>query len=178
MSLLLQLTSAFLAGAILASAPTARGAGPGEVGIFKLQYESNRPKVNPSFDKSHGGYLGSGTGELQGKFVGQVAWDLYEEQSDPTLHRTQFVGWITNQDGSKIAFETTGYFIARENFTPQAGVTLIWDLTSAVYFSNASGQAYRQLAGQIGLLHGHVEIKGAGEQFIHTHHLLLPDKQR
>jgi len=70
MNLLLRLTSAPLADVIVASAPTARGAESGEVSLFKLQYESNKPKVNPSFDKSHGGYLGGGTGELQGKCLG------------------------------------------------------------------------------------------------------------
>lgn len=173
-----KLTTALLVGAILVSNPAAYGAEPGEIGLFKLRYESGKPKAAPSFDKSHGGYLGSGTGELQGELAGQVAWDLYEEQSNPTLHRTQFVGWITDKDGSKIAFETSGYFVPRQNFTPQADITELWDLTSAVYFSNASGQAYRKLAGQLGLWHGHVEIKGAEQQFIHSYHLLLPDAQR
>jgi hypothetical protein len=50
-------------------------------------------------------------------------------------------------------------------------------LTSAAYFFNASGQAYRQLAEHVGLWHGHVEISGAEDQFIHTYHLLIPDEQ-
>jgi hypothetical protein len=171
------LLPALLAGTLSVSIPAAQGAEPGEMGLFKLQYAPGKPKVNPSFGKGYGGYLGSGAGQLQGKFAGQVAWDLYEEQSNSTLHRTQFVGWITAEDGSKIAFETSGYFIPRKGFSPRDGVTEIWDLTSAVYFSNASGQAYRQLAEHVGLWHGHLEIRGAEDQFIHTYHLLIPDEQ-
>jgi hypothetical protein len=119
---------------------------------LELQYRSTMPRVMPSFDKSNGTYLGSGTGQAKGKLGGTVDWDLYEDQSVADLHRTQFVGQITTGDGSKVAFETTGYFV------PRPGNAQFWDLTSAVYFSHATGSAYQELNGTIGLWEGHVHI--------------------
>jgi hypothetical protein len=119
---------------------------------LELRYVPDTPRVAPGFDKSYGTYLGSGTGKAMGKLNGAVAWDLYEDQSAPELHRTQFVGRITAADGSTVAFETTGYFV------PRPGDSQFWDLTSAVFFSHATGNAQKALAGNIGLWQGHVHI--------------------
>ena len=74
---------------------TAEPAALAEYGVLELQYKEGMQRVVPSFEKSYGRYLGSGIGKLKGRLEGSVAWDLYEEQSEPKLHRTQFVGRIT-----------------------------------------------------------------------------------
>jgi hypothetical protein len=162
--------SVVLALAIGSSALAANAAPPSEFGLLKLQARLGMARVSPSFTMNYGRYLGSGTGDVSGKVKGAVAWDLYEEQSNSALHRTQFVGWITAQDGSKVAFETVGYFI------PRQGAKGIWDLTSAVYFSDATGEAYQALAGRIGLWQGHLEISEGDKKFVHTYHLFIPDQ--
>lgn len=69
-----------------------------------LQYQKNQSRIAPEFDKLRGRYLGSGTGVVSGEISGEIMWDLYEDQTDPQLHRTQFVGRIVAADGSSIAF--------------------------------------------------------------------------
>lgn len=138
-----------------------------EYGALELEYKDGMQRVVPSFEKSYGKYLGSGVGRLKGKLEGSVAWDLYEEQSDPKLHRTQFVGRITAPDGSAIDFETTGYFVPRREAGP------FWDLTSAIYFSHVRGEAYELLAGRVGLLEGHVQVVDAAT-YVHTYTVYFP----
>ena len=149
--LILVTVMSFLAVGISAS-QTATAAAPMEAGVFELRYKEGMQRVATAFDKSYGTYLGSGSGSISGQRNGDVVWDLYEDQSDPALHRTQFVGQITAPDGSKINFETTGYFI------PRKAEQQFWDLTSAIHFSDAKGGAYRDLDGRIGLWEGHVQI--------------------
>jgi hypothetical protein len=147
-------------------APPAMSAGLIEYGLFQGKYESGMKRVVPSFKKAHGRYLGSGGGEITGKVSGSVAWDLYEEQSDPAVHVTQFVGRLTAPDHSKIDFETTGFFV------PRQADKAFWDLTSAIRFYGAEGQAYRDLAGKIGVWEGAVHI--AGDNFVHTYKIFVP----
>jgi hypothetical protein len=147
-------------------APPAMSADLIEYGLFKSKYESGMKRVVPSYKKNYGKYLGSGAGEMTGKISGSVAWDLYEEQSDPAVHRTQFVGRITAPDNSKIDFETTGFFI------PRQADQSFWDLTSAIRLYDAKGQTYRDLAGKIGAWEGAVHI--AGDNFIHTYKVYVP----
>jgi hypothetical protein len=142
-----------------------------EQGILQLHYKKGMHRTSPAFKKNYGEYLGSGTGTIRGKVRGSVVWDLYEEQSDPNLHRTQFVGRITASDGSVVSFETSGYFI------PRSGDEHYWDLTSAIYFADANGAAYQRLAGRIGLWEGHVDIRSDRDgdgTFSHTYRLYLP----
>ena len=139
-------------------------------GVLQLHYKEGMHRIAPTFKKNYGEYLGSGTGEITGKVNGSVVWDLYEEQSDPKLHRTQFVGRITSSDGSTLSFEATGYFI------PRAGDEHYWDLTSAIYFIDAKGVAYQELARRIGLWQGNVHIRtdaDAHTTFSHTYTLYL-----
>jgi hypothetical protein len=141
-----------------------------EYALLQLQYKQGMQRIAPAFNKYYGKYLGSGMGTVTGKVKGSVVWDLYEEQSDPNLHRTQFVGHITSSDGSTVSFETAGYF------TPRSGDDHYWDLTSAVYFMDARGTAYQELAGRLGLWQGHVDIRTGlnGETtFSHTYGLYL-----
>ena len=145
-----------------------------EYALLQLQYKSGMQRISPSFSKNYGKYLGSGTGTLTGKVNGSVVWDLYEEQSDPNLHRTQFVGRITSSDGSTVSFETIGYFI------PRSGDEHYWDLTSAVYFVDARGTAYQGLAGRLGLWQGRVDIRTGHDgdtTFSHTYSLYLLPSQ-
>jgi hypothetical protein len=146
--------------------PLAMSAGLTEYALLQGKYESGMQRVVLFFNKNHGKYLGSGAGEITGKVSGSVAWDLYEEQSDSAVHVAQFVGRITAPDHSKIDFETTGFFVPR-----QADKTF-WDLTSAIRFYDAQGQAYRDLAGKIGVWEGAVHI--AGENFVHTYKIYVP----
>jgi hypothetical protein len=143
---------AVLAVTVAAGVANAAPDQPMPYATLELRYVPDTPRVAPGFDKSYGTYLGSGTGKAMGKLNGTVAWDLYEEQSAPELHRTQFVGRITAADGSTVAFETTGYFV------PRPGDPQFWDLTSAVFFSHATGSAPKTLAGSIGLWQGYVHI--------------------
>lgn len=159
--------TAVLAIAIWVFSPVAMPAALAEHGVLELQYKEGMQRVVPSFEKNYGKYLGSGVGELKGALKGSVVWDLYEEQSDPRLHRTQFVGRITAPDGSEIDFETTGYFI------PRQGDAHFWDLTSATHFSDAKGKTYRRLAGRVGLLEGYVHVVDAST-YVHTYTLYFP----
>lgn len=156
-----------LAMAIWIFSSAAMPAALAEYGVLELQYKPGMQRVVPSFEKSYGKYLGSGVGKLESKLESSVAWDLYEEQSDPKLHRTQFVGRITAPDGSTIDFETTGYFIPRQGDSP------LWDLTSAIYFSHAKGETYWRLAGRVGLLQGYVHVVDA-DTYVHTYTLYFP----
>jgi len=137
--------------------------------MLELRYVPDTPRVVPGFDKSYGAYLGSGTGEARGKLSGTVAWDLYEDQTAPDLHRTQFVGRIAPGDGGTIAFETTGYFI------PRSGDQQFWDLTSVVFFSQVTGGPPHPLAASIGLWHGHVQIVDPNT-YVHRYTIYLPEK--
>jgi len=156
---------------IVGYAPAAWSDTLAEQGILQLHYQKGLQPIAPSFKKNYGKYLGSGTGSITGKVQGSVVWDLYEEQSDPNLHRTQFVGRIASSDGSVVFFETSGYFI------PRSGDDHYWDLTSAIYFADAKGAAYRGLARRIGLWQGHVDIRTGPDgdtTFSHTYSLYLP----
>ncbi len=162
-----------LAVAILGYSPQTWAAALAESAVFHLvahpEDKESTQRVAPGFKKSYGKYLGSGTGDITGMVSGSVVWDLYEEQSDPKLHRTQFVGRITSSDGSTVSFETTGYF------TPRLGGEH-WDLTSAVYFSDAKGAAYRELVHRIAPWQGHVDIRtdaDAHTTYSHTYTLYL-----
>jgi hypothetical protein len=135
-----------------------------EEGVLQLQYKEGMQRTMPSFNKNYGKYLGSGTGTISGKLNGSAVWDLYEEQSDPKLHRTQFVGRITSSHGSTVSFETSGYFIPRESDGHH------WDLTSAIYFTDAKDAAYQSLSGKIGLLQGDVDVR----TYSHTYRLYIP----
>ena len=166
--------AAVLAVAILGYSPLIWAAALAESAVFHLvahpESKESTQRVAPSFKKNYGKYLGSGTGDVKGIVNGSVVWDLYEEQSNPKLHRTQFVGRITSSDGSTASFETTGYF------TPRPGDEPYWDLTSAVYFSDTKGAAYHELAHRIGLWQGHVEIltdADAHTTYSHTYTLYL-----
>jgi hypothetical protein len=139
---------------------------PTPYATLEPRYVSGTPRVAPGFDKSYGTYLGSGTGKAMGKLNGAVVWDLYEDQSAPELHRTQFVGRITAADGSTVAFETTGYFV------PRPGDPQFWDLTSAVFFSQATGNTQKALAGKIGLWEGHVHIPDPNT-YVHSYAIYL-----
>lgn len=164
-------TAAVVAAVILGSSLPTVAAPLAESGIVHLEYQEGQPRVAPGFKKNYGRYLGSGKGEITGAIKGSLVWDLYEEQSDPKLHRTQFVGRLTSSDGSTASFETTGYFIPRPGGE-------YWDLTSAVYFSDAKGAAYKELAHRIGLWQGHVDIRSAADgrtTFSHTYRLYLPE---
>jgi hypothetical protein len=149
-----------------ASSPLAMSAGLTEYALLQAKYESGMQRVVPSFKKNYGKYLGSGAGKITGKVSGSVAWDLYEEQSDPAAHVTQFVGRITAPDHSKIDFETAGFFV------PRQADKAFWDLTSAIRFYDAEGRAYRDLAGKIGVWVGAVHI--AGDNFVHTYKIYVP----
>lgn len=135
---------------------------------FQLEYQKTLSQIMPQFAKVHGRYLGSGNGTVRGTVNGDVVWDLYEDQDAAQLHRTQFVGRITAQDGSSIDFETTGYFVPRD------GASAFWDLTSAVYFSSAQGPTFQSLDGALGVWEGDVDTR------TYSHHyrlrlLRLPD---
>jgi hypothetical protein len=149
-----------------AGSPLAMSAGLTEYALMQGKYESGMQRVVPSFKKNYGEYLGSGTGEITGKVSGSVAWDLYEEQSDPAVHVAQFVGRITAPDHSKISFETTGFFV------PRQADKAFWDLTSSIRFYNAQGQAYRDLDGKIGVWEGAVHI--VGDNYVHTYKIYVP----
>ena len=158
-----------LAVAILGYSPLTWATALAESAVFHLVYKESTQRVAPGFKRSYGEYLGSGTGHISGMVSGSVVWDLCEEQSDSKLHRTQFVGRITSSDGSTVSFETTGYF------TPRPGDEH-WDLTSAVYFSDAKGAAYQELAHRIGLWQGHLDIRtdaDAHTTYSHTYTLYL-----
>lgn len=149
----------------------ARSASLAESATLHLEYRDGMKRVAPDFKKNYGRYLGSGSGSIEGAVNGSVAWDLFEEQSDPNLHRTQFVGRITAADGATVSFETTGYFI------PRPRDDHYWDLSSAVYFTHAKGADYQRLAGRIGLWRGYVDIRTddeAGSTYSHTYSLYLP----
>jgi hypothetical protein len=161
-------TSMMILALTWAFSPAAMSAGLTEYGLLHGQYEAGLQRVVPAFNKNYGKYLGSGTAEVSGKISGSVAWDLYEEQSDSDVHRTQFVGQITAKDHSKIFFETTGFFVPRQ--ADQA----YWDLTSSIRFYDAEGQAYRDVAGKIGLWEGYVHI--ADDKFVHTYKIYVPGK--
>ncbi len=100
---------------------------------------------------------------MSGEINGAVVWDLYEDQTDPQLHRTQFVGRITATDGSSIDFETTGYFV------PRAGESTFWNLTSAIYLFSAHGPAFQSLQGVLGVWEGAVDTR----TFSHRYQLRL-----
>jgi len=144
---------------LVASAKAGEGdpapAGPvssGEAAV-RLEYDNNQKRVVRGFGKSHGKYLGSGNGTVSGVLDGTVLWDLYEDQDDPQLHRAQFVGRITGKDGSAIAFETSGYFVARK------GDDHFWDLTSAVYLHDAKGPGFRRFAGNLAVWEGYTDTR-------------------
>ena len=120
---------------------------------FLLEYQKTLSQIMPQFAKARGKYLGSGSGTVAGAINGKVAWDLYEDQDAPQLHRTQFVGRITAADGSSIDFETVGYFV------PRSGTPIFWNLTSAVYFFSAQGTAFQSLQGALGVWEGDVDTR-------------------
>ncbi len=128
-----------------------------------LQYQESQSRTMPPSAILHGKYLGSGTGTVSGEIDGALVWDLYEDQTDPQLHRTQFVGRINATDGSSIDFETTGYFV------PRAGESTFWNLTSAIYFFSARGPAYQSLQGALGAWEGSVDTR----TFSHRYQLRL-----
>ncbi len=128
-----------------------------------LQYQEHQSRVMPQSATLHGKYLGSGTGTVSGEIDGAVVWDLYEDQTDTQLHRTQFVGRITAEDGGSIDFETTGYFV------PRAGEPTFWNLTSAIYLFSARGPAYQSLQGALGVWEGVVDTR----TFSHCYQLRL-----
>lgn len=161
-------TAAALAATFLGYSPLTRAAALAERAELQLEAKEGMERIAPTFKKNYGRYLGSGTGEIKGTVNGSVVWDLYEEQSDPKLHRTQFVGRLTSSDGSTVSFETTGYFIP--------GGANHFDLTSAVYFRDAKGAAYQELAHRIGLWQGHVDIRSdadAHTTYSHVYTLYL-----
>ncbi|HZE91345.1 MAG TPA: hypothetical protein VE029_06490 [Rhizobacter sp.] len=163
-------TVAVLAVTILGYSPPTWSAALAESAVIQLEYKEGMQRIAPTFKNNYGKYLGSGTGNIKGVINGMVVWDLFEEQSDPQLHRTQFVGRITSSDGGTVSFESTGYFI------PRPGDEHYWDLTSAIYFTDAKGVAYQELAHRIGLWQGNVHIltdADAHTTFSHTYTLYL-----
>jgi len=157
------------AAGLLAATATAQAAEPRSAEVL-LQYEKGQPRHMPQFAKARGKYLGSGTGTVDGAINGKVAWDLYEDQDAPQLHRTQFVGRITAADGSSIYFETAGYFV------PRRGALDFWDLTSAVYLFSAQGPTLQSLQGALGVWEGDVDTR----TFRHRYRLRLlepPDRK-
>ena len=158
--------SAFLCGAASGGdAPFQRSQTP--AASIRLEYEKQLTRVLPAFNKAHGKYLGSGAGTAEGGIVGSIAWDLYEDQGNPKLHRTTFVGRISAPDGSSIHFETNGYFV------PRAKQIAFWDLASAVRFFDANGTGYRWLEGRIGVWQGFVDTRGG---YSHRYTLTLNEQ--
>ncbi len=137
---------------LLAATAIAQAAEPRRADV-RLEYQESQPPVIPQFAKAYGRYLGSGRGSVTGAIVGNVVWDLYEDQDAGQLHRAQFVGRITAADGSSIDFETVGYFVRR------TGISMLWDLTSAIYFSSARGPAFQSLQGGLGVWEGDVDTR-------------------
>jgi hypothetical protein len=124
--------------------PLAMSAGLTEYALLQGKYESGMQRVVLSFNKNHGKYLGSGAGEITGKVSGSVAWDLYEEQSRFRNHRI---------------------------FRSRQADKTFWDLTSAIRFYDAQGQAYSDVAGKIGVWEGSVHF--AGDNFVHTYKIYV-----
>ena len=137
------------------------------VASIRLEYQKNLARVLPALDNTHDKYLGSGVGTAEGQIAGTIDWDLYEDQDNPKLHRTKFVGRISAPDGGSIRFETDGYFV------PRAETTAFWDLASAVHFFNSAGATYRWLEGRIGVWQGFVDTR---KGYSHHYKLILNEQ--
>jgi hypothetical protein len=158
--------SAFLCGAAAGSDmsfPRSQSA----VASIRLEYQKNLARVLPALDNTHDKYLRSGAGTAEGQIVGRIDWDLYENQDNPRLHRTTFVGRISAPGGGSIRFETDGYFV------PRVETTAFWDLASAIYFFDATGSTYRWLEGRIGVWQGFVDTR---KGYSHHYKLILNEQ--
>lgn len=120
--------------------PTLCKAQPELLGEITLQYEQNKQRAVPDAADPGGQYLGSGSGELSGRYAASVHWDLYEDQSRDDLHRATFIGYLETDDGHRIPFQSNGYFKPR----PGGGY---WDLTASVNF-DCDDPDYPNLADQ------------------------------
>jgi hypothetical protein len=158
--------SAFLCGAAVGSDMSLQRSQTA-VASIRLEYQKNLVRVLPALDNTRDKYLGSGAGTAEGQIVGRIVWDLYENQDNPTLHRTTFVGRISAPGGGRIRFETDGYFV------PRAETTAFWDLASAVYFFDAAGPTYRWLEGRIGVWQGFVDTR---KGYSHRYKLTLNEQ--
>lgn len=134
--------------------------------IIELQYQPAKEKVIPSFDRGLGRYLGSGSGCVSGRMNGTVELDLYEDQRDTRLHRAQFVGVIVTTDGSRLRFESIGFFVHRES-DPN-----YWDMTAAL-FLEANQQQYPWLEVPLAIWAGAVDIRG----YRHSYRVNLPQER-
>jgi hypothetical protein len=129
MNLSLNLLGGVVATALLFPSTTMVQAAPalGPIAKFELQYHQSKRKNMPNATNAYGKYLGSGDGTVSGRLKGKVYWDLYEDQSRDDLHRAQFVGYLETESGSRIPFDSMGFF------KPRIGGGY-WDLTSSVHF--------------------------------------------
>jgi len=82
------------------------------VGELTLQYQKSaeRRTTDGGHLLAHCKYLGSGDGTGTGALAGQIAWDLYEDQSRDDMHPTQFRGFV-ERDGNRHPFHVIGIFI-------------------------------------------------------------------
>lgn len=156
-------TMAFLFGCASAQVPVQKAPKPEPALIIELQYQPDKEKVVVSFDRGLGQYLGSGGGRVSGKINGTVEWDLYEDQRDARLHRAQFVGIIVTADGTRLRFESIGFFVHREadpNY---------WDMTAAL-FVESNQHKHSWLNAPLAAWAGAVDIR----DYRHSYRVYLP----
>lgn len=98
----------------------------------ELEYRQGMARVLPDGGKI-GEYLGSGEGAVFGSKVnGVVHWDLFREE-DEFICGSNLRGLIKTDDGSRINFDSVGYFLRPDMARPTEWVT-----TASVHFQTDS----------------------------------------